>query len=57
MVVNLPLSLVPRAVTEVMITTAIKPAMRPYSMAVAPGLVVQKTRKQAHALLLFPNRP
>ena len=35
-VLNVVLSEVPTAVTAVMMTTAIKAAMRPYSMAVAP---------------------
>src|SRR5215510_6419421 len=35
-VLNVPLRLVPTAVTAVMMTTAISAAIRPYSMAVAP---------------------
>lgn len=36
MVLNLPDRVVPTVVTAVMITTEMRPAMRPYSMAVAP---------------------
>jgi hypothetical protein len=36
MAVNLLVRFVPTVVTAVMITTAINPAMRPYSMAVTP---------------------
>jgi hypothetical protein len=39
---NLVLMVVPRAVTAVMMTTAIRAAIRPYSMAVAPDSSAMK---------------
>ena len=52
-VVNLAFRLVPIDVTAVMITTAIKPAMRPYSIAVAPDSVV---RVEIGSTLDIPQR-
>src|SRR5258708_21802143 len=40
-------SLVPTVVTAVTMTTATRPAMRPYSMAVAPGSSRAKRQKKA----------
>src|SRR4051812_30779309 len=51
-VVNLVFRRVPMAVTDVMITTAIKPAIRPYSMAVAPDWSFRKREIIVIVLLL-----
>jgi hypothetical protein len=51
MVENVPDRLVPVVVTAVMITTAIKAAIRPYSIAVAPSTLVKKRAKRLNEAL------
>src|SRR6185295_3488864 len=52
-VVNVVDRLVPTAVTAVMMTTAIKAAIKPYSMAVAPP---SSAMKRAKVFIKFPPR-
>ena len=46
MLLNLVFSLVPRPLTTAMIATEMPAAIRPYSMAVAPGIVLQETHEE-----------
>src|ERR1700730_3232421 len=52
---NFAVSLVPTSVTALMITTEIRPAMRPYSMAVTPVSSFAK-RKKRFFMVLIPCR-
>ncbi len=46
MLVNLAFNVVPRPLTTAMIATEMPAAMRPYSMAVAPELVLHETDEE-----------
>ena len=48
MLVNLAFSVVPRPLTTAMIATEMPAAIRPYSIAVAPELVLQKRGELRH---------
>ena len=48
MLVNLPLSVLPIALTVAMITTEMPAAIRPYSIAVAPDSVLEKRKQLGH---------
>ena len=48
MLLNLPLRLVPIALTVAMMTTEMPAAIRPYSIAVAPRLILQKRNDLGH---------
>src|SRR5258706_13368588 len=50
MVVNFVVRFVPTVVTATMITTAINPAMRPYSMAVTPDS--SRTKRERRAFMM-----
>src|SRR5580700_2682546 len=53
MAVKLAVSFVPTDVTAVMITTAINPAMRPYSMAVTPDSSWAKRERRFCMVLIL----
>src|ERR1700730_9435979 len=53
MAVNFAVRFVPTVVTAVMITTAINPAMRPYSMAVTPDSSRTKRKRRVFMVLIL----
>ena len=53
MEVNFAVRFVPTVVTAVMITTAINPAMRPYSMAVTPDSSRTKRKRRVFVVLIL----
>src|ERR1700730_2506215 len=53
MAVNLAVTFVPTVVTAVMITTALNPAMRPYSMAVTPDSSWAKRKRRAFMVAIL----
>jgi hypothetical protein len=57
MVVKAVLSLVPRVVTAVMMTTAMRATIRPYSMAVAPDSSLGEAGHELGHCRLLPNWP
>src|ERR1700730_7042597 len=53
---NFAVSLVPTSVAALMITTEIRPAMRPYSMAVTPVSSFAKRKKRFFMVLILVRR-